>query len=302
MSVVQSNVTEEVCNDSSSWNSTSNSVSSLPEILAHQPETAILLIGDNDLRYSYPAAQWQGQYSNLVAQLQASGVKVKHCLPTPQGLDVTPLRSWILSMYPASDVIDTWTPLTKPGGATLNPAYDSGDGFHPNDAGHLLIGQIISSNLPALRPPRFTSVALLPKRIPLLTLDAVSNRTYRIEVSSDLVYWLGWTNISAPSGKIQFVDPDATNFAKRFYRAVWVAQPSPTPRPPRFTSITWLPNRTPRLVLDAVSNLTYRIDVSSDLVHWAGWTNVFAPSGTTQFIDPGATNFSKRFYRAVWVP
>jgi hypothetical protein len=30
----------------------------------------------------------------------------------------------------------------------LNPAYDSGDGLHPNDAGHLLIGTIIRTNLP----------------------------------------------------------------------------------------------------------------------------------------------------------
>jgi len=28
----------------------------------------------------------------------------------------------------------------------LNPAYDSGDGLHPNDAGHLLIGTIIRTN------------------------------------------------------------------------------------------------------------------------------------------------------------
>ena len=35
-----------------------------------------------------------------------------------------------------------------PGKPFTFAAYDSGDGVHPNDAGHLLIGQIIRTNLP----------------------------------------------------------------------------------------------------------------------------------------------------------
>jgi uncharacterized repeat protein (TIGR01451 family) len=150
--VVQSNFTQVVCNDSSSYNSTSNSVSVMPEILAHQPGTAVLMIGGNDLLFGYPATQWQSQYSNLVAQLQANGVKVKHCLNTPRStLDLTPLNDWILSTYPTNDVIDTWTPLLQ-GAYSLNPAYDGDgthppDGVHPNDAGHLVIGQTIRNKL-----------------------------------------------------------------------------------------------------------------------------------------------------------
>jgi lysophospholipase L1-like esterase len=147
VSIIQSNFSETVCNDSSSYNSTSNSVSVLPEILAHQPGTAILMIGGNDLLFGYPTAQWQLQYSNLVAQLQANGVKVKHCLNTPRNnTDLRPLNNWITNNYPAADIIDTWTPLLQ-GTYMLNPAFDSGDGLHPNDAGHQLIGQIISSRL-----------------------------------------------------------------------------------------------------------------------------------------------------------
>jgi lysophospholipase L1-like esterase len=61
--------------------------------------------------------------------------------------DLSGLRNWIASSYPANDIIDTWTPLGG-GSSRLNSAYDSGDGVHPNDAGHLLIGQIIRTNLP----------------------------------------------------------------------------------------------------------------------------------------------------------
>jgi uncharacterized repeat protein (TIGR01451 family) len=147
LSVIQSNFTETVCNDSGSYNSTSNAVSILPEILAHQPGTAILMLGGNDIGFGYPAIQWQTNYSSLVTQLQAAGVKVMHCLHTPRnGNDLRPLNDWILAHFPAADIIDTWTPLVY-GAYQLNPAYDAGDGLHPNDAGHLLIGQIISAAL-----------------------------------------------------------------------------------------------------------------------------------------------------------
>jgi lysophospholipase L1-like esterase len=233
ISVLQSNFTQAVCNDSGSYNTTSNSVSLLPEILAHQPGTAVLMIGGNDIQFGYPASQWQTQYSNLAAQLEANGVTVKHCLPTPRNaVNLTALKTWISANYPAKDIIDTWTPLLT-GTSGLKAAYDSGDGVHPNNAGHLLIGQIIMSNLPPVAgaklhnlavvlPPRFTSVTLLLDRNPLLTFDTVPNRTYRIDVSTDLLSWTTLTSMSSPDGKLQFIDPDATNFSQRFYRAVWV--------------------------------------------------------------------------------
>jgi lysophospholipase L1-like esterase len=150
ISVVQSNFTQAVCNESSSYNTTDNAVSILPEILALQPETAILMIGGNDLYFGNPTAQWQSNYSNLVAQLQANGVNVKHCWPTPRTpVDLRPLKTWISANYPAQDIIDTWTPLLTDS-YKLKPAYDNydNDGTHPNDAGHLVIGQIIRTNLP----------------------------------------------------------------------------------------------------------------------------------------------------------
>jgi hypothetical protein len=148
ISVVQSNFFEAVCNDSSSYNTTTNAISILPEILAHRPTTAILMIGGNDLAFGYPATQWQTQYSNLVFQLQMNGVTVKHTFQTPRNsVDLRPLKDWITAHYPPGDIIDTWTPFVT-NAFSLKPVYDSGDGVHPNDVGHLLLGQIIRTNLP----------------------------------------------------------------------------------------------------------------------------------------------------------
>jgi len=71
---------------------------------------------------------------------------------------------------------------------------------------------------------------------------------------------------------------------------------------PCFTSITVLRDGNPALSLAAVSNVTYRIDAATDWVNWTALTNIAAPSGALHFIDLGATNFSQRLYRAVWVP
>jgi lysophospholipase L1-like esterase len=147
VNVIQTNFVERVCNDSSCYNTVGDSLNALPEILAQQPGTAILLIGGNDVYFGVPAAQWQQNYSNLVAQLSASGVKVKHCAVPRNTADLSGLRNWIASTYAANDIIDTWTPLGG-GSSRLNSAYDSGDGVHPNDAGHVLIGQIIRTNVP----------------------------------------------------------------------------------------------------------------------------------------------------------
>jgi lysophospholipase L1-like esterase len=223
VNVLQSYFTEAVCNDSSAWNSTSNSVSILPEILAHQPQTAILMVGGNDLLYGYPASQWQGQYSLLVSQLQAQGVKVKFCLPSPRnGVDLRPFVNWITSTYPAADVIDAWTPFLQ-GASSLNPFYDSGDGTHPNDAGHQLIAQIIATNLLAavVVPPRSQLLAPLAQGGAMnLILSGQAGSVYAIEISTDLLHWSDLKRLTLPGSTAQISDTLAPS--PRFYRARWV--------------------------------------------------------------------------------
>ena len=146
--VLQTNYPQVICNDSGSSNTMTNSLSTLPEILAHQPTTVLLMMGGNDLQFGYPPGQWQSAYTNLVSQLRSNSIIVKHCLPTPRtNVDLTPLKDFILTNYPMGDVIDTWTPLLM-GASLLNSNYDSGDGVHPNNAGHALISKAIRANLP----------------------------------------------------------------------------------------------------------------------------------------------------------
>jgi len=53
-----------------------------------------------------------------------------------------------------------------------------------------------------------------------LTLQVTPNPTYAIQASSNLVNWVTITNVTSPTSPILISDPQAPNFAKRFYRGV----------------------------------------------------------------------------------
>src|SRR5262249_14810270 len=71
---------------------------------------------------------------------------------------------------------------------------------------------------------------------------------------------------------------------------------------PRFSSVGLVPDHRLQLSLTGLSNFTYRIDGSTDLLHWGTITSLPNPNGTLQIIDSSATNSSRRFYRATWMP
>jgi hypothetical protein len=71
---------------------------------------------------------------------------------------------------------------------------------------------------------------------------------------------------------------------------------------PTFGSLALLPNGTLQFFLTGLSNFSYRIDGSTDLLHWETLTSLPNPNGTLQLIDPSPTNLPRRFYRATWIP
>jgi len=120
---------------------TSSTIDRLPEILSLRPRYILLMIGGNDLAGGVAIGTAQANYQTIVNTLTAAGIIVYHCLPTPRdATDYTTWNTWISSTY--QKVIDTWTPL-KGAGTDLAAAYDSGDGTHPNTAGHTLIANTI---------------------------------------------------------------------------------------------------------------------------------------------------------------
>ncbi len=70
----------------------------------------------------------------------------------------------------------------------------------------------------------------------------------------------------------------------------------------RIATFSLLPDGNSKIALDASSNVSWRIDASTDLLYWTTLTNVPHTNGVFQYMDRDATNFPRRFYRAISVP
>jgi hypothetical protein len=57
-----------------------------------------------------------------------------------------------------------------------------------------------------------------------------------------------------------------------------------------------------RVTLQGEAGRTYTIETSTDLVHWAPWTNVVNSTGTMNVMDKAAVDYPARYYRAHLMP
>jgi hypothetical protein len=74
------------------------------------------------------------------------------------------------------------------------------------------------------------------------------------------------------------------------------------PPPARVTSIALLPDRNIGLSVTGAPNYLYQINASTNLNDWSVLTYLQNTNGAFRFNDLNATNFQKRFYRAIWAP
>src|SRR5439155_25470379 len=95
-----------------------------------------------------------------------------------------------------------------------------------------------------------------------------------------------------PSGIVQTL----TNVASKQFLTV-VEHQVPGAASLNFTSVSRLTNGAADLSVAGDAGLRYRFEASTNLVNWS-WLGVRTNlTGTVQFTDTAATNFSRRFYR-----
>ncbi|NUT46498.1 MAG: SGNH/GDSL hydrolase family protein [Saccharothrix sp.] len=106
----------------------------------------IVLLAVNDIGYSASAADLIAGHRDVIAQARAKGVRVyggtilpfKGSFIWTEEREATwrALNDWIRTSGEFDGVVDFAAATAVPGDpATLDPAYDSGDHLHPNDAG-----------------------------------------------------------------------------------------------------------------------------------------------------------------------
>ena len=129
-----------------------------------------------------------------------------------------------------------------------------------------------------------------------LRLETPAGMPSFVQASTDLVTWITiLTNLAG--GPLDMVDAAASGYSKRFYRIVQTpSDPRPQVAPVSFGNGVGF-----RLRVSTASTTPCVIQASTNLVDW---TSVYTNSsgGTADFIDAGAVNSARRFYRALACP
>jgi hypothetical protein len=129
-----------------------------------------------------------------------------------------------------------------------------------------------------------------------LTLQGDPYERYNILASQDLVHWTVITNLISTNGVLGFIDPDAWQFSKRFYRSA--------------LQLTWPNIAAPGLAPAKQFGFSYSADIgrnyqilgSTNLVNWDVLTTTTATNQTMLYRDADASHYPARFYRARLAP
>jgi acyl-CoA thioesterase-1 len=111
--------------------------------LGYSPTVLLVSYPTNDTAYGYAVSETVGNLSTIRDYARARGVGVIVLSTQPRALSSTQLAQLVqidegVSGAASPCFVAVREALAGPDGR-LAPAYDSGDGIHPNDAGHALI-------------------------------------------------------------------------------------------------------------------------------------------------------------------
>ena len=130
-----------------------------------------------------------------------------------------------------------------------------------------------------------------------LTLFGQMGHNYTLLASTNLVNWTPVLTFACTNGTMDVFDPDAKSYPARFYR---LAPPTGIAGPRLgLGSAHPLSSNGLDLALFSVPGLQYRVDASGDLLNWTAVSNFISTNAVIYFRDASATNYSRRFYRAV---
>ncbi len=133
---------------------------------------------------------------------------------------------------------------------------------------------------------------------PSLSLAGSQGHTYIIQATTNLVNWVNISTNYQAGSAIAFTDPDASRYARRFYRALlfdaetggWIG------------TLTLSPAGAVNFTFGAVAGRTYVIQATTNLEQWVNLSTTVATNGSLSILDTSATNFPYRFYRVRVAP
>lgn len=121
----------------------------VPDVIALGAKTVTVLAGTNDLTQGVSTGTFQANIQAIVSQFRAAGV-VPVLATIPPRANTTFLaqnlawNSWLRS-YAETErlvIVDFWEALVNPATNMFAAGFDSGDGLHPSQQGHLVMARL----------------------------------------------------------------------------------------------------------------------------------------------------------------
>ncbi|NOT34253.1 MAG: hypothetical protein HOP12_08810 [Candidatus Eisenbacteria bacterium] len=126
--------------------------------LALDPDAIVISLSGDDVASGFASWEQIASFDSLLDRADAARVPV--WVATPQPRDLAPaardslaaMRDYTFAKF-GSKALDFWTSLATASGS-IDPAYGSGDGVNPNDAGHrLLFDRVLAAGIVVASPP-----------------------------------------------------------------------------------------------------------------------------------------------------
>lgn len=149
-----SRATSKIAIHATPGDKTQDVLNTMNELLMLNPKNVLLVIGGNDILFAVSAPTYEANYLSIVNQLVANGTTVYLAYNTPR--TATDIRA--INTYIASGTFSAYTKIPEffddllDGVYNLAPAYDSGDGTHPNNAGHAVLDGILDTYFDPITP------------------------------------------------------------------------------------------------------------------------------------------------------
>ena len=154
---------------------------------------------------------------------------------------------------------------------------------------------------PALPPPTIVPAGALFSGSILVTLQhADTNATLRYTLDATLPT----TNSTLYAGPFSLTNTTtvrAKAFESGFIESV-AANATFTLRPPVLLSYPHFTNTTFLLQVSGVAGKSYIFEATTNFTDWVSLSTNSAPANLFELMDPGATNYPLRFYRALELP
>jgi uncharacterized repeat protein (TIGR03803 family) len=183
--------------------------------------------------------------------------------------------------------------------------YASAGTFQPSLVATNSLGVTVSGSGPAITAAlsialRLSSTGLTTNGGFQLSVYGQIGQAYTLQASTNLVNWVSILGFTCTNSPMYVVDPAARNFSHRFYR---VAQGTLLiPASPVVVGFglphPWTTNGL-ALMLQGPVGSNYMVQASTNLLTWLPITNFVSTNSPFYFSDPLATNYSRRFYRAI---